>query len=375
MNRVLVFQDNEGKVVRSFGWKGGPLSVVRRGDTHRLSLETSTDALKKSKIAYEDLGTISLENFKNKNTFLIGQLGNLQLIENVDRVDFDFENPKESKFLERLAYGFAATIGIAFFSLVAFAPKMTANIEEDLKQQVVKIVKHMEAKKVSATVNMNMAKDTPVPKSNKAQALKRVGALEALGSLAKSSQRAGLNLGAVNTTAGPGLGGTQGSGGVQTSIYGKGIVGAPVGVGGNINGAGGYGTQGKGGGKAGYGNLSLVGSAGTSPIPLGTEAIVGGGLDRDQIAAVIQKNIGQVRFCYEQGLQGNSSLNGRVAVDFLIDGQGVVQSAAVGSSSLNSKIVEDCLLLRLKTWRFPLPQGGVSVKVSYPFMLRRAGQG
>ena len=376
MNNLLVFQDNEGRVVRSFGWSGGPLTVVRRGDTQRLSLEESTEDLKKANIAFEDLGKISLDNFKKDKSFLIGKLGHLQLIERVEQVDFDLSTPQENRTLERLAYGFAAAVGIAFFALVAFAPKMTPNIEEDLKQQVVKIVKTMEAKRVTTTVNMNMAKDTPVPKSNKAQALKRVGALEALGSLSKSSQRSGLNLGAANVSAGPGLGGgTQGSGGVQTNIYAKGIVGAPVGVGGNINGAGGYGTHGKGGGKAGFGNLSLVGSAGTSPIPLGNEATVGGGLDRDQIAAVIQKNIGQVRFCYEQGLQGDSTLNGRVSVDFVIDGQGIVQSAGIGSSTLNSKVVEDCLMLRLKTWRFPLPQGGVAVKVSYPFMLRRAGQG
>ncbi|RYZ78956.1 MAG: AgmX/PglI C-terminal domain-containing protein [Proteobacteria bacterium] len=43
--------------------------------------------------------------------------------------------------------------------------------------------------------------------------------------------------------------------------------------------------------------------------------------------------------------------------------------------SMNSKIIEDCIVMRLKTWQFPLPQGGVDVKVSYPFVLRRAGQG
>jgi hypothetical protein len=32
-------------------------------------------------------------------------------------------------------------------------------------------------------------------------------------------------------------------------------------------------------------------------------------------------------------------------------------------------------MMRLKTWKFPLPEGGVDVKVSYPFILRRAGQG
>jgi hypothetical protein len=52
-----------------------------------------------------------------------------------------------------------------------------------------------------------------------------------------------------------------------------------------------------------------------------------------------------------------------------------VKTADIENTSINSKIIEDCIVMRLKTWQFPLPQGGVDVKVSYPFVLRRAGQG
>jgi hypothetical protein len=162
---------------------------------------------------------------------------------------------------------------------------------------------------------------------------------------------------------------------VQTTLYGKGLVAAPIGAGSNMEGGGGYGTKGKGGGQAGYGKLSLIGSAGTSAIPLGKEALVEGGLDRDLIAEVINRNMGQIRFCYEQALQGDPGLAGRVAVGFTIGGNGQVKIAGVESTTLNSKLVEDCILLRLKSWKFPMPSGGVDVKVSYPFVLRRAGQG
>jgi hypothetical protein len=258
-------------------------------------------------------------------------------------------------------------------------PPQTAKMEEELKQEMVKIVKQIPPKqKVDAPKMMaNQQNQEPDKVATKPQtnALKRMGALAVLGSLAKSKQRGGVDLGAVNTTAGPGLGGTQGSGGVQTSLYGKGFVSAPVGVGGNLQGAGGYGTKGKGGGQAGYGKLSLIGSAGNNPIALTNEASVETGLDRDAIAAVINKNLGQVRFCYEQGLQSEPNLNGRIAADFTIGGNGLVKVASIGSSSMASKIVEDCIVMRLKSWKFPLPQGGVDVKVSYPFVLRRAGQG
>jgi hypothetical protein len=216
--------------------------------------------------------------------------------------------------------------------------------------------------------------ETPKTKLDTTSAVKRQGALAILGSLNSGKNKGGIDLGAVNTTAGPGLGGTEGSGGVQTNIYAKGLVGAPLGAGGNLQGGGGYGTKGKGGGQAGYGKLSLVGSSGASTISLGSEALVEGGLDRDLIAAVIAKNLGQIRFCYEQGLQGSPGLAGRVSVDFTINGSGAVSFAKVQNTTLNASVVEDCILMRLKTWKFPLPQGGQEVKVSYPFVLRRAGQ-
>jgi hypothetical protein len=248
-------------------------------------------------------------------------------------------------------------------------------------QQVVQIVRKIpprQPQKTIRTVKTDTTEtkvETPVPKASKTASIKRMGALAVLGSLSKSKQKGGVDLGAVNTTAGPGLGGNAGSGGTQTSLYGRGLVAAPVGAGSNLQGGGGYGTKGKGGGQAGYGKLSLIGSAGTQPIPLGKEAIIQGGLDFDLVADVIAKNIGQVRFCYEQGLQGDPALAGRVEVAWTINGNGQVTGANVANTTLNSKLVEDCILLRLRSWKFPLPDGGADVKVSYPFLLRRNGQG
>jgi len=267
--------------------------------------------------------------------------------------------------------------GIIFSSLMQITPQVTPSIEEELKQHVVKIIKRAPQNIPQPTSVARMANQTQKTEVKKTQpSVKRMGALAVLGRLNKrTNQKGGLNLGAVRTSPGPGLGGTQGSGGVQTSLYGKGILAAPVGAGNNVRGAGGYGTKGRGGGQDGFGQMSLVGSLGTSSIPLGKEAIIQGGLDQESIAAVIQKNMGQIRFCYEQGLQSDPKLMGRVAVDFTIGGTGSVKTANLSSSTLHSQLVENCILMRLKTWKFPLPEGGVDVKVSYPFMLRRLGAG
>jgi TonB family protein len=252
-------------------------------------------------------------------------------------------------------------------------PRLAQEMEkkvEDIRQKVVK------PKTVTQVKIQPMIASTTLQPVTKSQTTwKRMGALSALGELQRGAKTPGLNLGSAVTSAGPGLGGLQGSGGTQTSVYAKGMVAAPLGVGGNLQGAGGLGTKGKGGGQAGYGELKLAGSLGAQALPVGLESQSSAGLDRDQIAAVVAQNSSQVRFCYEQGLQENPGLAGRVTVDFVIGGNGLVKSARVSSSTLNDSSVENCIVQRLRSWKFPVPDGGVDVQVSYPFTLRRAGQG
>jgi hypothetical protein len=230
-----------------------------------------------------------------------------------------------------------------------------------------------------------------------------------------------LNLQAVGTEAGSGAGGKgyggfgsnggggKGLGGIGTgkgmglsnSMYGKGLIAAPFGDGSPAPGAGGYGTRGKAGGGAqgaGYGSMTIVGSwKGTGPKgdgPAGSGAGNGGpgspwgsadgggeddvvstgGLDKDQIAEVISRNMGQITYCYEQGLQVKPSLAGRVAVHFQIGGRGRVEVSRVAHSSVHSAQVEQCIAGKVRNWVFPKPVGGVSVAVTYPFMLRRVSQ-
>ncbi|MEK6773931.1 MAG: AgmX/PglI C-terminal domain-containing protein [Bdellovibrionota bacterium] len=375
MEKHLILEDLNGQVLRTFHWDKKPVQVIRRGDSKRLELVSSLEHLKKKKIKFENLGTISTSDLSN-GPFFVGQMGHLRLVDSVGPVEIDVALAKENRKSWQLTLLLGAILVASVLFIANSTSQMSPRMEEELRQQVVKIMNRVRV--VTPKVIQHSKIDTESVKKNivnKSVSLKRMGALSVLGSLNSSKQRGGLNLNAANTTAGPGLGGTEGSGGVQTSLYAKGLTSAPLGAGGNIQGAGGYGTKGKGGGQAGYGKLSLTGATGATMLPLGQDAVATKGLDRDQIAAVIQKNSGQVRFCYEQGLQSDPQLNGRVAVDFVIGGNGFIKSAAVSNTTLNAKGIEDCILMRLKTWKFPLPDGGVDVKVEYPFVLRRAGQG
>jgi hypothetical protein len=371
----LVLENGDNEVARVFRWDGNAAYVICREDSRRIELHSELTLLDNNKIGYKQLAVIDPVKI-HKHPVSIGKNVTLRLVKDVENTE---AAPELSKDSNRLLYIVAAVLlllNFGFMGLMNSLPENNEALNEELKQQVVQIVKKMQPKDIQKVqmVKQNTA-TVKVDTNKKFNGIKRLGALAVLGSLNKSNQKGGLNLNAVNTTAGPGLGGTGGSGGVQTSIYGKGITSAPLGAGQNVAGGGGYGTKGKGGGQAGYGKLSMVGSAGNMPVPLGREALIEGGLDLDMVSAVIRRNMGQIRFCYEQGLQLDPAVAGRVGVRFVIGPNGQVKLADVENTTLNSKQIEECVLLRLKSWKFPLPDGGVDVKVSYPFSFKRTGNG
>jgi TonB family protein len=378
----LVLENKDGKAVRTFMVNGDEATVVSRKDTRRVEVVASVAALDAKKVKYETIGQFKKADIEKKS-IAVGDTGKLRLVSIVGEVARNNQGVEEiddESWYKSL--GIVAALFGVFLIVLHFSKFDEAKLAQEQKQQIVQIVKRIPpVQKVKPVVQQHheqkqvISKTQRVVVTKKTASVKRLGALAVFGSMSSGKQRGGINLGQVNTSAGPGLGGKQGSGGVQTTLYGKGLVAAPLGAGSNMQGGGGYGTKGKGGGKAGYGKMSLVGSAGTSTIPLGREALVEGGLDRDLIADVINRHMGQFRFCYEQGLQGSPGLAGRVAVRFTIGSNGQVKSAGIDNTTMNSSMVESCVVNRMRSLKFPLPEGGVDVKVSYPFMFRRTGQG
>lgn len=148
-----------------------------------------------------------------------------------------------------------------------------------------------------------------------------------------------------------------------------------VGIVGNGKGftVGAIGTGAKGGGSGGYkaGTGLGTGSTGNGEVGLeDTESVVEGGLDREVIAGVIREHLGQIRYCYERQLAASPDLYGKLKVRFTIDANGEVDSQSVTQTTLKSNMIEDCILRRLATWKFPKPKGGTKVIVSYPFLFK-----
>jgi hypothetical protein len=136
---------------------------------------------------------------------------------------------------------------------------------------------------------------------------------------------------------------------------------------------GGIGTGGKGGGTGDYKAGTGLGTGATGNGEVGlddTDTVIEGGLDREVIAAVIREHLGQVRYCYERQLSGNPDLYGKIKVKFSINADGIVASQDIGQSTLKSAMVEECILRRIATWKFPKPKGGTKVLVSYPFLFK-----
>jgi TonB family protein len=137
---------------------------------------------------------------------------------------------------------------------------------------------------------------------------------------------------------------------------------------------GGIATKGRAGGTGNFkeGTSLAGGNVGSGDLVamVDEETVIEGGLDRDAIAEVIRRNLGQIRYCYERQLSSNPELYGKVLVKFTIGAAGEVTEPRVDTSTLKSAMVEGCIMRRMANWKFPEPKGGTQVKVSYPFLFK-----
>ena len=131
-------------------------------------------------------------------------------------------------------------------------------------------------------------------------------------------------------------------------------------------------TAGRGGGKnaSGMGGLAAGGTGSGGVGLIEEEGEITGGLDREVIAQYIKSKLGQILYCYERQLSANPDLFGKVAVKFTIASTGSVEQQLIGDTTLKNATVEGCILNKVATWKFPAPQGGTRVLVTYPFLFK-----
>lgn len=121
--------------------------------------------------------------------------------------------------------------------------------------------------------------------------------------------------------------------------------------------------------------LALVVLSGCGPISIATISVeddasnpVVGSLRQEAIRKVIQANRNRIRPCYESLFDRFPTLEGEVAIRFIVSAQGSVSQSSVASSTANNAELEACVAERVKRLNFPKPEGGGIVIVTYPFI-------
>ncbi|MGZ3458516.1 MAG: TonB family protein, partial [Archangium sp.] len=176
----------------------------------------------------------------------------------------------------------------------------------------------------------------------------------------------GINNALGGLKSGAGIGDAQGVGGLGSRGQGSGGGGTALGL-------GGLGTKGNGRGMGDGGGIDLAGRGKTITKIVPGKTTVIGGLDKDVIAKIIRSHQNEIKYCYETELNKNPSLQGKVAVAFTIDPAGAVSEANVTETTLNNATAENCMLSRIRRWKFPEPKGGGVVAVTYPWLFSPAG--
>lgn len=399
--KLLILENAQGQKVRTFAVQSDSLNLVYLKNNRRVEAFSNLDELNAQNVDYTLLKEIQLSQLSEEGLELSG-MGRLRLypasgVKNSPTHLLAEEQDEEQlkTILQKTTAGHLAAIFFLllgswiytnYFMKTQEPPLVTIMLpqEETVKQPearpTVKVskTKIQQTKKVYRPVAKKVVTKSYKVNTTKAKDVTRVGALAALGGLKNGHKGAeGLdlqslkNIRAAGTGAGGGGIGNAGRGGAKGYLPGNGLIAGSAGEGARAQGAGGYGTRGSGGGRAGYGKISMVGGTSATSLPLDEEVTVEGGLDQDQIIAVINRNKGQITYCYEKGLQAQPSIGGRVAVSFVIGPEGRITVAKVAESSLGSRMVESCMLARMKTWQFPRPVGRVNVDVLYPFELTR----
>jgi len=206
-----------------------------------------------------------------------------------------------------------------------------------------------------------LRKSTPA-KPDKPKALQTFGGAGLIDAIKKNltngsdlTQLAGRSTGRAGTSQG------HGQEGRELLETGSGRDGKTIGAG--------LGPGGRGNGRQGVLAVGGLGGKGSSPIQVSEQgASEVTGMDREAIRRVIREHLREIRSCYERELQASPDLHGKVVLEWDIGEGGQVLNAHVGNDSSGNPKIGQCLVSRLKTWRFPDPPKDQIGRVVYPFI-------
>lgn len=115
---------------------------------------------------------------------------------------------------------------------------------------------------------------------------------------------------------------------------------------------------------------------GTAPQQSGyvrvSDAIVARGeLEGAVIRRVVQRNVNQVRYCYEQGLARHPAMQGRYVLRLAIGATGQVSASSLASDTVNDAEVARCVTRASQRWAFPASASGLIADVPMQLQTER----
>ncbi len=96
----------------------------------------------------------------------------------------------------------------------------------------------------------------------------------------------------------------------------------------------------------------------------------GGKLDVASVNQVFRRRASAVRACYESRMHANSTLGGKIVIQFTISPAGRVTAISVLSNSTGDSQVASCITDKVKSWKFDEPENG-SVIFTIPIVLSK----
>ncbi|MFO0747595.1 MAG: AgmX/PglI C-terminal domain-containing protein [Myxococcota bacterium] len=224
-------------------------------------------------------------------------------------------------------------------------PEVAPQIESKIPKMDGKMVDHIDAKNIGLNEILNTANG---PASAIAEVLNGdVSSMSAKLAVAMGGEGSEFVIG--NGANGMGFTGDGGGGG------GNGV--------GRIQGMGDIDTGGGPGVKAGIGDK---GKKRVGKMELGGQSS-SGFCKKGNIESVVRRRAGAIRACYEQRLQVNKDLKGKLTVRWTINTEGGVDSAAAGADTIGDSATTNCVLRYIRIMRFEKPEGGICV-VQWPFV-------
>ena len=381
MIKQLVLKNKNNELIRFFTCETNYIYLVYRKNKKRLDLCSSPYFFNKEPV-------LLIDEFKADEVQSRPVPGMDAVIEpysnseSVRDIIADLRLPFEKDFFQKMFGGSLVVYALLAFFIYSFQSTDETSKREVAQQHVVELKKPPTATQVkkvkfnsqrSLSSDIRKSKDKVVKKS-----LKQMGALAALGELSKSEtqQRGGLNFTGNKVSQGPGFqalnSGGEGSGGVQSQVYSKGMISSALGSGGNIRGGGGHGAKGtqKGGGSSGYGSLSLIGSGGTEDLSQSSVFSSGSeGLDFNIINREFLKRYALLRACYVESLKTEPNLMGLFEFYFQVNKTGqVTRSRLNPSSPVQSQSITGCIFNIVNQVKFPI-QIESFIELAYSFDL------